>query len=187
MTTIEVQWLSRAQCELPPAPLDKLAPRPANVHLFGTTVHYTDTPDGVDPLQQWRQIHDEAVGGGLADRYVDTPYNAGAARLRPGVGAVLDGRPNSVIGAHARPFPVPGRPEWVDVPNLYTLGIAMVGTNPTPEALAAIKAYLYVSNLGLHAPFIFPHSFWDPTACPSDAVRTFLVDLHSPFVHLVDR
>jgi len=184
VTTIEVQWLTRAQAELPPAPLAKMTARPANVHLFGTTVHYTDTPDGVDPRAQWKQIHDEAIGGGLADRYVDIPYNAGAARLRPGVGAILDGRPNSVIGAHARPFPKPGFPNWIDVPNLYTLGIAIIGTHPTPEALAALKAYLYVSNVGLHAPWIFPHSSWDPTFCPTDEVRTFLVDLHSPFVHI---
>jgi hypothetical protein len=182
---IEVRWLTRAQSGLPPAPIAKLKPR--GVHAFGTTVHHTATADhDPNPIATWHRIYEEAIGGGLADRYVDTPYNTGAAKLSPGVGAILAGRPESVIGAHARPLLKPGEPpSWVDVANLYTYGIAIIGTNPTPEALAAVKAYLFVANVGCHAPWIFPHSFWDPTDCPSDAARTFLVDLHSPFVHLV--
>lgn len=182
---ITVHWLTRAQAELPPAP--PMAPRP--VHLFGTTVHHTATPDPeTHPLARWKQIHDEAISGALADRYTDIPYNAGVCKLAAGVGGVLAGRPNGVIGAHTRPIanhPVP--PSWADVANLYTLGVALVGTKPSPEALAALKAYLFVANLGDHAPLIFPHSFWDPTDCPSDEMRGWLLELHNANVHLVDK
>lgn len=184
---MKVEWLTRAQCGLPPAP--HMTPRP--VHLIGTTPHYTATADhDAHPLETWARIAHEATSGGLADHYVDTPYNAGVCKLADGVGGILAGRPNNVIGAHARPIPMHGHPEppsWADVANLYTLGVALIGTTPTPEALAALKAYLYVANVGEHAPQIFPHSFWDPTACPGDPVRAWLAGLHSKFVHLVDR
>lgn len=183
---IRVVWVDRATAGLPPAPRAQMTRRP--VQLLGTTVHYTDTPDGDDPKVRWHEIWREATQGGLADRYVDTPYNAGVCKLAPGVGAVLAGRPNDVIGAHTRPIanhPTP--PTWPDVANLYTLGVALVGTHPTPEALAALRAYLFVANAGEHAPLIFPHSFWDPTACPGDELRGFLFKLGNPNVHLTDK
>jgi len=182
---IEVVWMTRAECGLPPAPLARMAKRP--VALFGSTVHHTATPDPeLHVVERWLEIYHEATSGALADHYVDTPYNSGVGKLRNGVGVVLEGRPNGVIGAHTRPIPGPHRPPvGPDFANLYTLGVALVGTKPTPEGLAALKAWLYVANVGVHAPLIFPHSFWDPTDCPSDEVRDWLLELHDTNVHLV--
>lgn len=184
---IKVVWLSRAQAGLPPAPPMKAR----GVPILGTTVHHTATKDpDRDPAATWRQINHEAISGGLADRYTDIPYNAGACKLADGVGAILGGRPNDVIGAHARPVPMHGHvepPNWADVANLYTLGLAIIGTDPTPEAQAAVNAYLWVANQGLHAPLVYTHSYWDPTECPGLAEVFRLGALNSKFVHLTSK
>jgi hypothetical protein len=179
---MKVLWYSRAQCGIPPAPMAKLTPRP--VRVVGTTPHHTATADhDAHPLDTWRRIYEESISGGLAEHYIDTPYNAGVAKLAPGVGVVLDGRPNSVIGAHARPIKAGAPTSWAAAANLYTLGVALVGSDPTPEAWAALKAYLFVAN-AIGAPFVIPHSSWDPTACPGAGVLMELSSLHSPYVIL---
>ncbi len=175
---MEVRWLTRAQCGIPEPPAE--TPRP--VPLVGTTVHHTATADGDrDPVGTWHRIWEEAVSGGLRDRYIDTPYNAGVCKLADGVGAVLGGRPNASVGAHAL-----SRPDWgvndgaAGYANLFTLGVALVGTNPTPEARAALTAYLFAAALE-HAPLVWCHSDWGawiglPTDCPGDPLRAFVVD-----------
>jgi len=176
---IDVLVMTRAECGLPaPAPMQK---RP--VHLFGTTVHHTATPDPeLDPVQRWLSIFHEATGTGLAEHYTDIPYNDGVARLEAGVGVILGGRPHDVIGAHARPIdPVLAAH---NIANLYTLGVALVGTNPTPESNAALHAYLYLANVGEHAPLVMPHSVWDPTECCGDKQRGWLLELKNPNVIL---
>jgi hypothetical protein len=175
--TIKVEWLTPEQCGLPaPPPMTR---RP--VPLYGTTVHHTATGDpDAHPVETWARIAHEATSGGLAERYSYMPYNAGVCKIGPGLGAILGGRPNGVIGAHAVSTP-PFPQDW---PNLYTLGVALVGNEPTPEALEALKVFLFIANIGEHAPLVFPHSFWDPTACPGNGVRNWLAGLHNKNVFL---
>ncbi len=180
---MEVRWLSREQCGLPPAPTNDEIHRP--VSLVGSTVHHTATADNdPNPVATWARIYHEAVDGGLAERYIDTPYNAGVAKLAPGVGGILLGRPNFVVGAHAR-----SRPDWgvtdgaAGIANLFTLGVALIGTDPTPEALAALDAYLFCAAAS-GAPLIWCHSDWGawiglPTACPGDPLRAHVVQLRA--------
>lgn len=180
---VDVVVMTRAECGLPAPDLEKMRKRP--VHPWGTTVHHTATPDPEPhPVARWLEIFHEATSGQLADRYVDTPYNDGVAKLEAGVGVILGGRPHDVIGAHARPITTPNSPPGTaDVANLYTLGVALVGTRPTPESNAALKAYLFLANVGEGIPLIVPHSHWDPTECPSDEQRGWLWLLNSPNVH----
>jgi len=165
-----------------------MTPRP--VHVIGTTAHHTATRDhDPDPIGTWRAIAHEATSGGLAEHYAYTPYNAGVCKLAAGVGAVLLGRPNNVIGAHARSNPAAGAVDsWAGTANLYTLGAALVGTEPTPEALAALAAYHYVAAL-TGAGLLFDHEDWArwggiTTACSGAGMRAAIAAIRagrSPF------
>lgn len=99
----------------------------------------------------------------MEGEYGDISYNAGCTDG----GLILAGRDPRWVGAHARTLH--------NVANLSTYGIAYLGSgSPTPAAVQALRAYIYVVilSLGHGHPIILPgHQDWRPfggiaTACP---------------------
>lgn len=153
MTT---RWLRRDAIGLAPPNTAHLAVR--HDRVLGVTVHWT-AGNSHDAPAQWRAIQADEMHRG----YGDIAYNAGVADD----GSLLEGRANGWVGAHA----LSGH----ELANRTTFGVAYIGNgNPTPAAITALKAYLFVValELKLSAPILLlGHQDWlpfggIPTACP---------------------
>lgn len=164
-----VTWVSRAQCGLAPPNLARLSERNPGgdwrARVLGVTVHWTGGNAGGDPHAYWRTLQAQAMSGANVNgtRYGDIEYNAGF----DDAGEILDGRSNVFEGAHAT--------SRNNIANTVTLGLAYLGAGePTPQALAAMRAYVFVTIFELHLPqpiILVGHQDWAPfggipTACP---------------------
>lgn len=168
MTTI----VRRDQMKLAPPNLARLSIRRPD-KVIGVTVHCTITPSA-DPVGTWKQIQAEYLSGHNVnhEQYGDLPYNDGITMD----GRILEGRAHAYVGAHAA--------STNNVANRTTLGVAIIGTgdNITPQAIAALRTYVYLATLELgHRPLLFDHYDWRAlggiaTACP-DPPTAFVVGL----------
>jgi len=153
-----------------PARLSERAPD----KVVGITVHVTVTPTN-DPLRKWRQIQTEYLNGNNVNhtKYGDIPYNDGITLD----GRIVEGRAHHWVGAHAT--------SATNVANRVTLGVALIGTGNgiTPDAKAALRAYVYLATLELgHRPLLFDHYDWAAmggisTACPDPPTAAFVAQL----------
>lgn len=172
MTT---SWITREQIGMAPANVAHLTPRRSSTPpLVGATVHHTDTAwvrNRHDALNAWKQIQASAMNGSLpsGDRYGDTPYAAGIDDW----GGILVGRDQGhYVGAHAT--------STGNHANVQTFGVAYIGGDaPTPAAIEALRAYLWLVAFTLHRPtpiVLMTHREWNQfggisTACPGNRLQ----------------
>lgn len=162
-------WVTRQQCGLAAPDTSRLSVR--SDKIVGVTKHHTggSAPRSPhDSLRLWRDLQAQAMSGNNVNhtRYGDIEYNAGFDDF----GQILVGRDNRWNGAHAT--------SNGNLANRLTLGLAYLGDNsPTPQALAAMHAYIYVASYGIgHAAWVLGHQDWIKaggiaTACPGSVLE----------------